>query len=559
MSDTSTKSSTEPSSDAAPREPERSRSRVPRVVWWITALNLVLLLGYSVLAPTFRGPDEPQHVDLTHLFSEEQRYPGWDQRDTGAGILNALGIVEFHTKSQNLEASAAPEKGERPSINDLEDPDRSRSINQLSQHPPLYYAIAGTLERGVEVVTGNPIPFDLETWFYRLVSIVMVAPLPLIIWRLAQRLGLPEQLGVAATLFPLAVPEYLHIGSVVNNDNLMLLFFWLLTPIVIRMADGEVHPRTAALAGLVTGLALYTKGFALVMPVWVLAALFIALRRLGRDHLRRLVVAGLTYAVVAFAIGGWWWVTNLVRFGPLMPSRYGDMVQPVESDVRDYGLFLRTWGSITTRRFWGDFGWFDVHIPSLAVTVATVVVLVGLVAACTRRDRVACTPIGNRLLLAAPMVLLIAVQFRNALLGYIDLGRMPSLQGRYWFGALAALAAIVMLGLANLAPRAVRWLPLGTFVGVVVMNALAADTMLGFYWGAPDSGLGDRLRAVIAWAPLQGEVLAVGAIVGVVVLLMTIILVVGLTARYDAGPGEDEPTAPPVVHPDRLPAGTAAS
>jgi small subunit ribosomal protein S36 len=542
----------------ASHDPRPTR-RVPALVWWITALHITLLLAYSVLAPTFRAPDEPQHVDLAHLFSENFDYPAWDDRDTGSGILNALGIVQFHTKSMHLEASAAPPKDDRPSINELEDPNRPREINLLPEHPPLYYAIAGTLERGVEAITGDPIgAFDFETWFYRLVSILMVAPLPLIIWRIAERLGLPQPVGIAATLFPLGVPQYLHIGSAVNNDNLMILFFWLLTPLVIRIADGAVRPRTVGLAGMVTGLGLYSKGFAIVMPAWVLAALFVTLRRGGRERLRQVIVAALTYAVVAIAAGGWWWIANLVRYGRFMPTRYGDLVQPIESDARDYGLFLKTWGSLTTRRFWGDFGWFDVHIPVGAVIAATVVVMLGLVAACIRRDHVANVPFGNRLLLAAPIVLLVAVQFRNALVGYIGLGRTPGLQGRYWFGALAALAVIVMLGLANIGRRLVRWLPLGVLAGVVVMNALAAWTMLGFYWGPPDSAITVRVRAVVAWAPIEGEVLVVGAAIGSLVLVSTVVQLLGTTLRPPTPPEEPPPGPPSRTLAERVPARTAA-
>ncbi len=36
---------------------------IPRAVWAVTALHLVLLLGYSVVVPAFRAPDEHLHVD----------------------------------------------------------------------------------------------------------------------------------------------------------------------------------------------------------------------------------------------------------------------------------------------------------------------------------------------------------------------------------------------------------------------------------------------------------------------------------------------------------------
>jgi small subunit ribosomal protein S36 len=532
------------------------RRRVPAVVWWISVLHVAVLLAYSVLLPTYRAPDEALHVDLAHLFSEEFHYPAWDERDTGAGILHSLNIVQYHTGSRHLEASQAPPKDDRPSIDELDEQPRKRGINQQSQHPPLYYAVAGTIERGVELVIGDPIgAFDVEAWFYRLGSILLVAPLPLIIWTVGRRLGLPEPVGIAAMLVPLAIPQYLHMGSVANNDSLLILLFWLLTPMILRLADGDVRVRTAALAGLLTGLALYTKGFALVLPLWVLAALLVALRRLGRPYLRQVSLAGLAYSGVSLALGGWWWIANLVRYGELAPSRHTQLVPPIESDVRDYGSFFEVWSSATIRRFWGEFGLFDVHIPGVAIRAASTVVIVGLVVACARRDRVAGSPIANRLLLAAPIILLVVLQFTLALRAYVQLGRMPGLQGRYWFGALAALAVIVALGLANLLRRGTRWLPLAVLAGAVAMNALAVDTILGFYWAPPGSAFTSQVRAAVAWAPLQGEVLAVGAAVGAVIAVVTILYLVVIAVRPGGAPpsGPAHLRSPP--HPaDRVPA-----
>lgn len=517
------------------------RSRVPAAVWWVTALQLVLLLGYSVLLPIYRAPDEPLHVDLAHRFSETLHYPAWDEAETSRGVLNSLRVAHFPGQ-QHLTAVEAPMRRARPSFDELDRIDRPRGINHLSQHPPLYYAVAGTLERGAEIVTRDDNPaYDLEAWFYRFVSILLVLPLPLLIWVTGRRLGLPPTVGIAATLVPLAIPQFLHIGSAANNDSLMWLLFWLFTPLVLRLAGGDVRPRTAALAGLVTGLALYTKGFAVVLPIWALAALLVAWRRLGRGATRRLAGAGLLYAGVAVVFGGWWWLANLVRFGEPLPSRYGDIVKPAPNAGRDYGRFLETWASLTNRRFWGDFGIFDVHLATTVVTVATVVTLVGIGTCLLRRDRVAGSPIGDRLLLAAPFLLLVAVQFAGALRGYAHLGRTPGLQGRYWFGALAALAVIVALGLANLIRRGVRWQPLAILVAAAVMNALAVRTILPFFWGVPSDSPVDRVRAVVSWSPFPGWLLVAGGVIGGAVAVGTAVQLV-LVAR---GGERDEAGTPP--------------
>jgi small subunit ribosomal protein S36 len=513
----------------------RPSSGIPTVVWCVTALHVTFLLTYSILLPTYRAPDEQLHVDLAHLFAETAQYPAWDDRDTGSDIERSTALVQFSSRAAHLSAEEALPKDQRPSLEDLEEPPIPTGVNQLPQHPPLYYVLAGGAERAVEVVTGDP-DFQLETWFYRLVSILFVVPLPLIIWRVSEMLQLPRAVGVAATIIPLAIPQYLHIASSVNNDSLQLLVFWLVTPLVLRLADGDLRPRTATLAGLLTGIGLLTKAFAFVMAAWVLGGLVLAVLRLGRNSLARAAGAGAIYGAVSFAIGGWWWARNLILYGELMPSRFGEVLAGIPERPRDVGEFLHAWGTATIRRFWGDFGWYDVHLPGYVVTIASATCLVALLVSCLGRDHVANTPRGTRLLLAAPFVLLVVIQFVVAFRSYLDTGRLGGLQGRYWFGSLAALSVMIALGAANLVRRGLRWLPLCVLVAAGVMQVWAARSLLGFYWGEPGSPLTERLRAVVAWAPMPGEMIALGALVGSVVLVATVGMVIYVSLRPGGAP-----------------------
>jgi hypothetical protein len=116
---------------------------------------------------------------------------------------------------------------------------------------------------------------------------------------------------------------------------------------------------------------------------------------------------------------------------------------------------------------------------------------------------------------------LVAVEFGGAL-NARQSRRLPGLQGRYWFGALASVVVLVAIGLANIVRRSMRWLPLAVLVAAGVVQVFAVSTILGFYRGRPGNALIDRLRALVAWAPAQGEVLALGAAVGTIVLLANV-------------------------------------
>jgi small subunit ribosomal protein S36 len=533
----------EPEAEGKPtvrvRTAQRLRS-VPATVWWLTALHLVVLLAYTILLPTYRSPDEPLHVDLSHVFSEELRYPAWDEADTSLGIQRSLPLTRFHDQSRHLTAEEAIPKHERPSLEELDArPPASapRGINQLSQHPPLHYVVTGGAMWGLEAVLGDPIgSFDLETWLYRLASVLIIAPLPLIIWRTTGVLSLPRPVRYAAMLVPLAIPQFVHIVSTANNDSLSILLFCAVTPVVVRVADGQVHPRTAALAGVLTGLGLLTKGFAIVMFAWVAVAFLVALRRGGRPALRPVVSGAAVFGATSLVIGGWWWVRNIVLYGKASPSRFDQLVPTVEGVQVDLGRYVHTWGYRTTRRFWGEFGWFETGLPSTLIAVATVATVTVIAVAVIRRDRVADVPVGSRLLLLAPLILLIANQFQRGLAGYGRTGQFPGLQGRYWFGAMAAMSVLIVLGLANLMRSRIQWLPPVVLVGVVIMQGYALATFLRFYWGAPGSNLRESLRALVAWAPLPGELIGMGAVVALVVTAGATWQIVRTAIRPESAP-----------------------
>ncbi|HEY8545288.1 MAG TPA: DUF2142 domain-containing protein [Acidimicrobiales bacterium] len=516
-----------------------SARRVPLLVWSITGLFATLLLAYSILLPTFRAPDEPQHVDVAHLFSEEAQYPAWDERDLDPGVVHALPLVDFHVPrgSAHLTEEEAAPKDERPSFEELGESPAAPSPNQIPQHPPAYYVVAGSAEAAVEVLVGDP-SYDAEVWLYRLVSVALVAPLPLVIWHLSRLLSAPAAVGYAGALVPLAIPQLTHIGASVNNDNLMLLAFWTVTPVVLRLGRGQLAPRTAVLAGVLTGLGLLTKGFALVLPAWVGGALALAWWRADRDGRRAAVRAGLVYGATALVAGGWWWIRNLVLYRNISPSRFDELVANRDDFEVELGNFVQSWAYRTTRRFWGDFGWYDTAIPTLAFGLATLVVVAGLVLGLARRDRQGGSPIGDRLLLAAPLLLLIGTQFAFALRGYLRTSQLPGMQGRYWFGALAGAVVVVAVGYGNLLRRHADRLPLLALAGAGGMQLVGVYTVLRHYWGPESSPITDRLRAAVAWAPMPGELIAVGAAVGAVIGLATFAQVAVLAWR---GAGDDAP------------------
>src|SRR5262245_56857054 len=116
----------------APDEPVAARHPpIPRAVWLITALNVAVLLAYTVLLPAWRAPDEPQHADLALYLAQGHGYPDYDAHHLDRGLERSLGLVHFSSGSRHLLAGEAPRRSDRPSFRELDD----GKIGGLSQIP----------------------------------------------------------------------------------------------------------------------------------------------------------------------------------------------------------------------------------------------------------------------------------------------------------------------------------------------------------------------------------------------------------------------------------------
>ncbi len=532
------------SADAAPRPAGPLAGGPPALVWLLTALHAVLLVFHAVLVPTWRAADEPNHVDLVVAVAEESAYPAYDQRVMDPGIRGSLPLVQFQEGSRHLARGEAVPRTERPTRPELREAgrdvdlsvifDREGVLNHMAQHPPAYYLYmaAGT------VVTDALLPgtglgsYDREVGIMRVLSLLLVVPLPLLAWATATAAGASTSAAAGAAVVPLAIPQLTHIGAGVNNDALLLLVMGILTLLAVRFAAGHVDRRGVVLAGALTGVALLAKAFAFVVPVWLAVALAFGLHRRGRRWAP--VMGG--YLAVAFVVGGWWWLVNLVRYGSVSPSvEYATRLREAASGVeRNLSSWLAAWLPDMSERFWGSFGWVEVPLPLPWTAAATAVVIV-TVAAAVGRGRV---PGTVTVVLVLPTLLLAAFVFLSGLRLY-QLSAVPAMvQGRYLFGGLVGLSVLVAIGLGRLLGRRAGLVPALLLLAAAAMQLRAVATLLGTFWGEPGSSIVHSLAAAAAWSPWPpGVLLALGGVGAATVVATGIgaLRFAGLGRRQAAG------------------------
>ena len=513
------------------RDPETGRDRAyPGGVALLSLIVLAASLLWAVTTPAFHGPDEALHYNSINRLLDGEGWPEPYTAPVKASTWRAVGEstgsrVLFQGPAVREMSPAAP--GDRSAMNDgsgLED----RGRDQMVQHPPTYYLLGAG---AVQVVGGTSIPWDTALMTLRVLSAVLTAASVPFLVGVGRRLTGSRRAGLLGATSLLAIPFFSTMGGYVTNDSLLLLTTSAALYCAVRTLDADRLLTWLLLTGLGLGAALLTKGLALfLIPVVGLLTLLAVLRRPLPAH-RRLSLL-LVPQGVAFVVGGWWWLRNLLTLGSVQPSQCGvdggcTMIAPKDPPPPDTWFFAVSFVKRFSQTFWGRGGIETIAYP-YAVTTAATVLLVALVLAAvllTRRRTVLLA------LVAAP-VLITVVLFTNAYGIYVDVG-VPNrgVQGRYVFSTAAVLAACAAVLWARWDRRAGgrRVTAAGTVLLSGLVSAAGWWWVVDRLWAAPDDGL----RQGIA-ASTESTGSSVGAVIGLgLVLAIATAALAALMLRRD--------------------------
>ena len=115
------------------------------IVLAITGLNIAFALVYALLVPMYRGPDEAAHVDMIRRYRADASEPSPNVAVPVESVVRNVyrdGTLErAYRPPLPLRARDAMRRADRPTFATLGRP-TVESSNQMTQHPPLYYAVA---------------------------------------------------------------------------------------------------------------------------------------------------------------------------------------------------------------------------------------------------------------------------------------------------------------------------------------------------------------------------------------------------------------------------------
>lgn len=538
------------------------------VAWTATAIFLALMVLWSIVTPNFRNPDEPQHVNSVLRLAEGGGWPAPGEAFVLPEVLRAKTLTGFSavdgqqgnwvggTLLPGVRETIPPDElmyyapfsgrpvtppEDRlpfPQLELTRDVDLQQHGDQMTQHPPLYYAVSAAVVRA----TGSlDWPFDRTLTLMRLVSVAMVGFLPLMAFSVTRRLTGNRRLADAAALLPLGIPQLASLGGSVSNDALVILLGGLMTVLLARLLTGDRSWRTYLLVAGVLGLALLTKGTLLVLVPVVGVAVVVGARRAAAGvpalAWRPTIVRLAAVWGLAFVIGGWWWAVNILRYGTVQPSGFQAVV-PTDRPRSPLPEFTRIFWEKTTATFWGTFGQLELPLNQVVVTVLTLVVIAAVALAWRRK--------GLRtvlfVLLAFVLLTIVAV-YVETYSAHLENGRYAGMQGRYLFGGLIAVFAAMAIGVGGLGReggRLQRWLP--TIVLPLVLLVAVYGLLVAFDGYYIDVGwtVADAWKRMVDWSAAPGW-MATGLAGGLVVLSLVLL---ALTVRAALRRQDDDGEAP---------------
>jgi hypothetical protein len=449
-----------------------------RDVWWVIAFSLfaaVRVLVLSAAFPFFNNVDERRHVDLVIKYADGHLPRSTELiSPTTLPYLSHYASPEFLSSPEDYEGGyfgpmwKHPAEEVAPTIARIEEI-WSRTPNQESSQPPLYYVVAAAW---FHVGEWTGVKGGSALYWVRFLNVAFMAALVWLAY-IAARLVFPDQLALrlGVPLLVAAVPQDTFYG--INNDVLSPVCFGLVYICLIKwFSQGKPTISFGIGTGLSIAAAYLTKLSNLPLILVAFGTILwwcIVEARAGR--LRRAIPRLCALAVCAAApILAWlvWMKTHFGDFtGAASKAQLLGWTTKQFSDWWSHPIFtvpgMWTFLSELIASFWrGEFMWHAQTIGYRGLDLFYVLSSIGLiliaVIALLRARAKNTNAAQHRVLWIAAACVVAAIVFLGFLSLQFDFGACinPSrerpyfFQGRLMLGALIPFATLYVYGLSRL-------------------------------------------------------------------------------------------------------------
>ena len=474
------------------------------MVRWIPAVVFAALtFAHALALPTFEGMDEPAHLSSILQFASGHGRPIPGAAKLHRSIEDAIPLVPgpYHqweaaqrrgglsyAEWRRLDRSEQDRRVRELAALDITSWRDGAIENWQAQHPPLYYALVGSIVRASGATT-----LMSAHRVARLTSAALFATTGLL---LTAFISGPWRASPRTALFVCLLPMWYVIGARISNDALAIpaLGLALLMTIDQMRRPAEQWRWSAWLViGVAAAIGLAAKGYGLIFAAVGLAAIADAGLEVRRKraplHVVFLPIAALA---IMFAADGWWLIENESRGAGLTGTNENVTLMTrgvvtmrdrlpylktliVEQPMQALSAGLRAGTQMLYASNWtiGAAPWWF-YVLQLAVLAAIVGPLIG------RRWSSLSPPLSAGTLVAAAALVMLALGIARSVLDYFILfGETRLAQGFYVWAAGPAFSAVLALALDLAPPRRQYW----TLAAQVICLVIALSTDVMFWSG----------------------------------------------------------------------------
>lgn len=473
------------------------------VIWIFTAAFALLCATWSILTPPLLAPDETAHMSSTLRLTEGFSWP-----DPGEARMPEFLLL------LGAERDLAP--AERSVLSSIveQNPGQSDRLDQMTQHPPLYYLITSTT---MNTVGASSWTWDQAFLAVRLIGMLLGAPLIWLAWNTVHFVTHSRKAGIVAAAVVFVVPGLAQMLGVANNDSLAILVGSVVAALSIRILFGDRRWSVLLALGVTFGVAGLSKGTLIAFAPLVILALFFGRGR--PEFLGARIWQTAWPLLVSLPFGQWWWLRNLINFGTLQPYGYllsGQTWAPGTSP--NIGTFVEEFWRIAPRTFWGWFGRVNAPLPQILVDFLTVTCLVLVVAGMLRYRK----GLMRVLIITTPIAVAAILMLRVSWGAYADTTEFRGMHGRYFYPVIIPIIVLAAIALTNLVRERGTRTAFG--VGAVIVSAMMsligpAVAFVYFYAGQDPSQWRGGLSAWVYGMSPVAPALTLGLPLAFLVLL----------------------------------------
>jgi hypothetical protein len=263
---------------------------------------------WALTTPPDQVPDEGVHVAYTDYLAATRHlpslHPGPDDPNETLPGYNLIWDAVAFSASQPANWSAARDSTLRQALDHLRYATNEGAPGSAAPYPPLYYAFVAVPARIAQPINALDRFFILRLWSGLLFGATALS----VLWFLREAIPHRPWTWVVGALAVALQPVAAFMAGGINNDNLLYAEAAALIALTARCLRRGIDRWTAFGIAAVSVAGILTKPTIAVIFPGLAVALFLAVRRHGRQQLRPLVEAG---AASVGALGAWVLIANV--------------------------------------------------------------------------------------------------------------------------------------------------------------------------------------------------------------------------------------------------------